>query len=112
MPDVDTLIKIASFLMSVGAIFYAWFATRRKDVDKRLKEGSDKMDGHELRIQALEQVTSQLPDKDQHHELRLTLAEMAGDMKAMRATMRGMSESMTRTESIVGRHEDHLRENH
>ncbi len=106
-----------ALFLSVAAIVTAFFRTRQSKVDERfaavedrLKTGSDKMDAHELRIQSVEQSIMQLPAKEDHHRLELTLAEIGGDMKAIRATMRGMSESMARQEKITRRHEDHLRE--
>ncbi len=108
-PDqIEFWIKVATFAISICAMVVAVFKTRRHDIDDAFKAGSKRMDAHDLRIQALEQSVKDLPDKDDVHQMELTLKEIGGDMKAIRATMRGMSESMTRTERIVGRHEDHL----
>lgn len=110
--DLDTLYRglaILSTLASLGAVVFAWFAGRRKDVDRRLQEGSKRMDRHDLRLQALEQDVKAMPGKDDMHRLELHLSEMAGDMKAMSSTLVAMAESQARTERIVSRHEDHLR---
>ena len=114
--DLDIVLKAASFVLSVAALIVAWFASRRREVDTRMKQvetrlhaGDERMEGHDLRLQALEQSVAGMPGKDDLHALRLTLSEMGGDMKAIRATMKGMADSLHRTESIVGRHEDHLR---
>lgn len=112
--DIDAIYRfmaIISTLMSTGAVVFAWFAGRRKDVDRRLHEGSKRMDHQDLRIQALEQEVREMPDKSDLHGVELKLSEIAGDMKAMSASMRGMHESLQRTEGIVSRHEDHLRGN-
>lgn len=109
---LDLALKSASFFLSVAAILYSFLINRRKDVDERFHAGSKRMDALEIRIQTSEQTLGTMPGKDDMHRLELTLSEIGGDMKAMRATMKGMAESLTRTENIVGRHEDHLRENH
>jgi len=110
-PDqIEFWMKVATFALSICAMVVAVFRTRRQHIDDAFKTGSKRMDAHDLRIQALEQSVKDMPDKDDMHQLELTLKEIGGDMKAVRATMRGMSESMTRTEHIVGRHEDHLLE--
>jgi len=109
--DLKPFIELISFVFSIGAIVLAWFLTRRKDVDSQFKKGSDRMDGLELRIQKTEQTVDVMPAKDDMHKLEVLLAEMGGDMKAMRATMRGMAESQVRTETAVSRHEDYLRGN-
>jgi Protein of unknown function (DUF2730) len=107
--DVDLLLKIASFVLSVGAILYTLYATRRKDVDVRFKAGSDRMDSQEMRILALESTVQNMPGKDEMHQLQLTMTEMAGDLKAVREGMSGLRAGQARQESILGRHEDHLR---
>ena len=51
--DLDTGLKLASFLLSVGAIIFAFISNRRKDTDERFKDGSKRMDRHDMRIVAL-----------------------------------------------------------
>lgn len=106
--DPDLALKLAGFAMSIGTMIYVFFATRRHDVDEKFKEGSKKFSDLELRVQLLEVAVQSLPQKDDMHALALTLAEINGEMKAMRAVMRAMSDSMTRTESIVMRHDEYL----
>ncbi|AHD01180.1 hypothetical protein METH_11270 [Leisingera methylohalidivorans DSM 14336] len=89
---------------------YTWFATRRSNVDARFKAGSDRMNALESRIQSTEQTLSTMPEKDDIHSLQLLLSDMGGELKAMRASMRGIAESQTRLEHISSRHEDYLRE--
>lgn len=111
--NLDLLMKLASllsFIISIAALVSAFFTSRKKDVDHRFREGSKRMDRHDLRLQALEQDVKGMPGKDDMHRLELQLSEISGDMKAMYATMTGMASSIERTEKIVGRHEDHLRE--
>ncbi|WP_157946779.1 DUF2730 family protein [Thalassobius sp. I31.1] len=106
--DLDTLVKLASLGLSVGAIIFSYFATRKKDVEERFEKGRLIFAEHEARITALETAQNNMPKNTDLHRLELTLSEIGGDMKAVRATMRGMSESMARTEAIVNRHETHL----
>lgn len=109
--DLDSLYRLLgliSLIMSTAALAHSWFANRRKDIERRFQEGSKRMDRHDLRLQALEQTVQGMPGKDDMHRLELQLSEIAGDMKGMSATMLGMSQSMARTEKIVGRHDEHL----
>lgn len=106
--DLDTIIKLASLGLSLGAVVFTFFATRKKDVEHRFELGRKTFADHELRIAALETAQLNMPKNTDLHRLELTLSEIGGDMKALRATMRGMSESMARTEAIVNRHEAHL----
>lgn len=106
----DLAFKLFGVIFPTVSLVYTFVATRRKDVEARLNAGSKRMDALELRIQASEQTISGMPAKTDLHELALTITEIGGDMKAMRATLKAMSDSVNRTEGIVSRHEDYLRE--
>lgn len=112
MIDWDLLWKALGVIVPTVLALAALYASRRKDLDQKLQDGDDRMDRHEGRIAWLEQTIQSMPGKDDTHRLEILLAEMAGDMKAMRTAMDGMRSSLQRTEDIVGRHEDHLRSNH
>jgi len=96
-------------ILSIATIVFTYFRTRRADVEERFTKLAEESTRIKERVGALEETVRGMPGKDDVHQLHLMLAEMGGDMKAMRATMRGMAESLTRTENIVSRHEDHLR---
>ena len=84
--DADTVIKFISLGLSLAAIVYAFFANR-----------GDRMDRQERRIAALEQTVKSLPAKEDVHNLQIQLVRMEGNAKVM-----------SRMETIVSRHEDHL----
>lgn len=107
--DLDLLLKVGGFLLSVGAIGFTLYATRRKDVDVRFKAGAKRMDAQDVKILTLETAVKNLPGKDEMHQLQLMMTEMAGDMKAVREGMRGLRDGQARQENILSRHEDHLR---
>ena len=113
--DPDLVLKYANFMLTIAVGIYAFFVTRRKDVEKQFeaveeqfKAGSKKFAAVELRVELLESAVQELPKKEDMHALAITLSEMGGDMKAMRASLRAMTDSLARTERIVSRHEDHL----
>jgi len=90
---------------------FAWFRTRRHDVDERFATGSKKLADLEKRLSAVEVTLLSLPDKEDIHELQMTMSNMNGDMKAMRVTMRSIAESLIRQEAISTRHEEWMRSN-
>lgn len=96
--------------VSCGTAVFAWYRTRSKDLENRLKDGAGRMDRHEARIARLEQTVQSLPASQDMHQLQLRLVEIAGDLKALAAVMEGNTKVMTRLEQIVSRHEDHLLE--
>ncbi|MCD2314022.1 DUF2730 family protein [Pseudosulfitobacter pseudonitzschiae] len=109
--DPKLMMDGLALVVSIGAMVYSFLVNRRKDVDQRFTDGSRRMDRLDGRVASLEQQVSAMPGKDDVHSLQMTLSDVRGDMKAMAATMTAMAESLKRTESIVSRHEDHLREN-
>jgi len=109
--DLDLVVKVATFVLALGSVVFTFFATRREDVDIQFETGSKRMENYEARLVALEVVVNNMPGKDEMHQLQLMMTEMAGDMKAVREGMRGLRDGQLRQESILGRHEDHLREN-
>ncbi len=107
MIDFDLTVT-ASLLLSIAAMAFAWFRTRREDVDDRFKDGSKRMDRHENRIAAMEQTVQSLPDKDDVHAMQIEMVKQTGSLNEMRAVMEGNAKIMARLEAIVSRHEDHL----
>lgn len=97
-----------SLILSVITLVFAWMRTRRQDVEARMKAGDQKFEAHDLRISRLEQTVLGMPGKDDMHTLQISLTSMHGDLREMRATMKGSNEIMRRLETIVTRHEDHL----
>lgn len=95
-------------ILSVATLVFAWFRTRRQDVDARFHAGSERMDRHERRIQTLEERVAAAPGTQELHRIELQMAEMSGVMGRMEAVMEGNAKIMQRLELIVSRHEDHL----
>lgn len=110
MIDPKLFLDVLAFVISIGVGIYAFFVNRRKDVDQRFHDGTQRMNRLQERISTIEHEVKQMPGKDEVSDLRVMLADMGGDMKAMTATMLAMSKSMERLENSVSRHEDHLRE--
>ncbi|MEP1522087.1 MULTISPECIES: DUF2730 family protein [Ascidiaceihabitans] len=106
--DADTWTKVFSLALSVGAMVFAWFATRSKHVDGQFKAGSKRMTEIETRVSAVEQQMNAMPSQQDFHRLELTLSEIGGDIKAMRAERGATNEAIARIERVVSRHEDHL----
>jgi hypothetical protein len=111
MPDdLDTWIKLITFIMAAGTAVYTFYATRSTKVDQRFKEGSDRMNGLEKRIASTEQIVSSLPTTSDFHRLELRLTEIGGELKTMRAERIALTDTLARMEIVLLRHEDHLLE--
>ena len=106
---LDTTVTLP-LIFSIVALLLAWWRTRRSAIDELFRAGRKRMDDHDRRVQALEQDVRAMPGREDLHSIQLTLAEMGGDMKAMRVAMKSVAESVARQETITSRHEDYLRE--
>ncbi|WP_339696089.1 DUF2730 domain-containing protein [Celeribacter baekdonensis] len=113
--DVISILAAVLTLLSIANILYTWWRTRDKDVEKRDKAiseqfrlGGERMGLLEGRVTIVEQALRGQPTRENLHELHLSLKEMQGEMKTMVAVMEGNSKIMSRLETIVARHEDHL----
>lgn len=108
--DLDAGLKLANFVFALAAIVFTWFATRRKDLDKRLYDGSKRMDSHDLKIQKIEQQIEDMPTKGEIHDLNIGIERMNGNVKAMLAQMESLTASQQRMERTLGGHEKFLRD--
>lgn len=106
-PAVDWVTVIAAFLALVTSIWAIVSAPAKKNAE-RLEDHGRRLDEATMRIGVLEQAQRTLPNKEDVHQLELQLSDLTGEMKAMRATMEGRNELMSRLETIVTRHEEHL----
>ncbi|PCH70272.1 MAG: hypothetical protein COC12_08435 [Rhodobacteraceae bacterium] len=100
----------AALLLNLLTLAFVWYRTRRQVVDERFHDGRKRMDSFDLDIAALKQSVAAMPGRDDIHELQMTMSEMGGDMKAMRANMKAVADSLARQESVSARHEDYLRD--
>lgn len=104
--DFDVFLKIVPILLSIGAIVVAFFGSRRKYVEERFKDGSKRMDRHDLRLVALEERITTLPSKDDVHGIELKMTEVTGTLHALHTIMESNAKAMDRIEAAVIRHEE------
>ncbi|PHQ70320.1 MAG: hypothetical protein COB93_05755 [Sneathiella sp.] len=93
----------------VDTEFTVLFTFDKDDLEMEETDRVVGMDEQDLKILTLQSTVNNMPGKDEMHQLQLMMTEMAGDMKAVREGMRGLRDGQARQESILGRHEDHLR---
>lgn len=97
-------------MMTVAGIAYTWWATRDRNTDSRFKAGSERMDRHEARLNSMEQTMRGLPQKEDMHNLQLTVEKMNGKLDTMSAVIDGNSKVMVRLENAVDRQDGYLHE--
>ncbi|WP_313350521.1 DUF2730 family protein [Paracoccus sp. (in: a-proteobacteria)] len=95
-------------IVTVALAVVGWIQQRSKTIDKRIDGCHGRIDRHENRLTAVESSLRELPGKEDLHGLSLSMAEMRGDMRELRASMDGHRQILSRVESVVSRQEDHL----
>jgi Protein of unknown function (DUF2730) len=105
--DFDWTVSL-SFLLTVVAMIYAWWRTRDQNTDGRFKAGSERMDRHEARLNSMEQTMRGLPQKEDMHQLQLSVERMSGKLDTMSAVIDGNNKVMERLEDVVERQENYL----
>lgn len=98
---INGLIPVVNLALTVGVGVFAFFATRRKNVDHKLID-------HDRRLQRVEDKLTHTPETREVHEILVKIEGMAGDVRVLSESLKGHGEIMRRIESIVGRHEDTL----
>lgn len=107
-PAIEFLREAAPYVLSAAAAIYAWFVTRRRDVDGRMDRQAERIAGVDHRLTSLEQTVGGLPGQADLHQIALQLREMSGDMKAMGAQLQGQTDMLRRMDRTVDRHEEHM----
>lgn len=77
-PTVTVGVIVTVVLAVVG-----WVQMGRKATNERIVSVAARLDRHDTRLQSLEQTVTGLPAKDHIHDLKLELAAMKGELKAM-----------------------------
>lgn len=95
-------------IVTVALAAIGWFRMRHAAIDRRIDDCGQRLDRHDQRIHATEQTLQTLPGKEDLHGLSLSLSEMRGDMRELRASMTGQSQILSRVEAVVSRQEEHL----
>lgn len=93
---------------NLGVVVWNIFSGPSKRNAAKLDLHASTIDGHSQRLSSLEQAQKSMPSKEDVHRIALTMVEMQGDVKAMRAEMEGNMGIMERLEAVVSRHENHL----
>ena len=97
-----------SQLLTAGLTIWGLMSSGNRANAKKLEDHGKRLDGHELRLAGVEQSMEESPTKDDLAKVLLSLETMRGDIRVMRSEMEGAMAIMSRLESIVSRHENHL----
>jgi len=100
----------ASQLLTFGLTLWNILSSGSKSNGRAISEHGARLDGHELRLQSVEQAQRSTPAREDLHKLQLAMADLQGEIKVMSTKLAGSSQIMERLEDVVSRHEQHLLE--
>lgn len=106
---VVTWIAAIALLLSFGTTLWTLLNSGARRNASKLDEHTARLDRHEQRLQGVEQTLRALPGAADIHKLELALAEMNGKLGVIAAQQEGSNQIMRRLETMVGRHDDHLK---
>lgn len=95
-------------IVTVVLALVGWHHTRWKAVHGRIDSQSERLDRHDGRIQSVEQTLNHLPAKADVHGIQLSLSEVQGDMREIRAALAAFESRATRQDVVLQRVEDFL----
>lgn len=90
-----------SLLLNFGLSVYSLLVSGSRANKNRLDGHDTRLNEHDNRVRGIEQSLGGFPGREDIHGLQLTMANVGGEMREMRAIM-------VRLEGIVTRHEAHL----
>ena len=93
---------------NLGVVLWNIFSGPSKRNAAKLDHHASMFESYGQRLSSVEQAQKQMPSKDDVHRIALTIAEMQGDVRAMRVEVEGNMAIMERLEAVVSRHENHL----
>ena len=103
----DTTISLGLIVTLVGALI-GWVRLQLKRIDTRIDVGNERLDRHDARMSSAEHTLQSLPAKNDIHRVELSISQLLGDVREMRAAMSGDRQIMSRLETVVTRQEEHL----
>lgn len=97
-----------TLIVTLALALLGWVRHQLTDVRKGFDTARSERAEIESRLTRVESTVDNLPGQKEIHGVQLTLANINGELREMRAVMAGNSQIMSRLENIVSRHEDHL----
>lgn len=97
-----------SQILTFGLTLWNLMASGSRANAKSIEENRARLDRHEARLSSAEQTLKGLPGREDVHRMQISISELGGFLREMRAEMKGTGEIIRRIELAVDRHENHL----
>lgn len=108
-PDyLKIALDFTALVIAIGSGVYAFFATRRKDVERKFEEAASVQRDHDRRLTELEKDIERLPGTAEVNRIMIAMAELKGSMDTMSAKLDGTNAVVAKIENAVSIHQEHL----
>ncbi|PTS85499.1 DUF2730 domain-containing protein [Pseudomonas sp. HMWF032] len=109
--DFDYLLRVGQFVFTVVVGAYSISTARKASSKEEADQLTARLNGQDNRILVLEQQMKHLPTSEQLTELSSELAEVAGDMKGIKAEIAGVTKALDPLARAVERMNEYLLNN-
>lgn len=101
LDDLRNVSSLASTLLSIGAVVYAWLTSRSKINATEIRELQADMAAFKIDLAAVEQTLKQMPDKDTVHHLDMKVSQLAGSIGVLGESLKSVERSAQRIETFL-----------
>ncbi|MGA7673530.1 MAG: DUF2730 family protein [Rhizomicrobium sp.] len=107
---ISNLIQAGLAILSVAALGFGFYvrSTARKQIDEAIAPINETLGEHHDRLVKLEAHWETLPTRDDFHKMAVQFTEVVGEMKAIKARMEAIGDTVKATQSSVQRVNDYL----
>lgn len=109
--DFDYLLRLGQFLFTVGVGVFSISAARKASSKADAEQLAQRLNSQDEKILVLQQQMKHLPTSEQMTELSSELAELAGDMKAIKVEIAGVTKALDPLARAVERMNEYLLNN-
>ncbi|HEJ6187108.1 TPA: DUF2730 family protein [Pseudomonas aeruginosa] len=109
--DFDYLLRLGQFLFTVVVGLFSFMSARKASSKVEAEQLAQRLNCQDEKILVLQQQMKHLPDSEQLTELAGELAELAGDMKAIKVEIAGVTKALDPLARAVERMNEYLLNN-
>ncbi|MFI8609504.1 DUF2730 family protein [Pseudomonas sp. NPDC077649] len=109
--DLDYMLRAGQFVFTVAVGLFSISSARKASSKADAEQLAGRLNGQDNRILVLEQRMNHLPDSEQLTELAGELADLAGDMKAIKVEIAGVTKALDPLARAVERMNEYLLNN-
>jgi len=99
--DLKDWTSVISGALAIGAIIYSWLMSRSEKNTGRLTAVEIIVADQGKVLDRIEVELRHMPTKDEVNDLKLSIGDVTGELKALRATILPMSETVRRIDGYL-----------